>query len=504
MNIFLIYAIATAAITNSLAALIILFKPNHLTKLLVWICAVLNLSAIFWIFAYGSSSSSYVMSIFTIFISANILRYGSGRLSSKESRASIYLNSALLLVGISLIAFLELNIVEALSFSLLLDIIIGLSFVASLLAAVNIIRTILTSRVYRSPHLSEEQKPTVTVAIAARNEDHALEECIDAVLSSDYPKMEVLVLDDCSSDGTSGITRLYAQNGVRFIPGQEPPLGWLGQNWSYQALAQQAAGQYIIFLGADVRISPQTISRMVQFAKFHTYSMISVQPMMMHLDFLPQLLQPLRLLWQTTFRNLLKRPPVSSGLWLIDRDKLEDLGSFKSLPAVVNPEKVFAAKLYKKEDYFYAFANADDGVIVRKKLSSLWDSAIRSYYPHLGKNPALVCYMVLLILAVLFMPALNLIDAILSRQLTTGLIMGIASSIIWWISHMIIVTRVSPSAWFLGAINLPIMAAVEIYLSLASFYKYEFGKVIWKSRNICWLNKEQQIKLEALRKIQPE
>ncbi|USN97200.1 MAG: glycosyltransferase [Candidatus Nomurabacteria bacterium] len=424
------------------------------------------------------------MATLILFLSFNFLRYGSDRIDNKSMSASIWTNTAFLLLGLCLIFSLEIQLTQSLNFSLFVDSVIGISFVGSVTALFNVIRTISKSRLYKTPKLSKAQQPTVTVAIAARNEDKALADCLNAVLSSDYEKMEVIVLDDCSTDGTGSLMSFYANNGVRFISGQEPPLGWLGQNWAFERLTQEASGDYILFLGVDTKISPRTISRMIQFSKFYTYKMISLQPMLLHLDFWPQLLQPLRLLWQTTFRNLLKRPPVSSSLWMVEKSALLDLKTFTEIPDVVNPEKNLATKLYSTDSYFYAFANADDGVITRKKLSSLWDSSVRSYYPHIGRNPALVCYMILLILAALVAPALGLYEAITTQQYTLSVILGVIATIFWWLSHLMLVTRVNPSGWFLAIFNLPIMIVVEVYLNLTSMYKYEFGKVDWKGRNI--------------------
>jgi glycosyltransferase involved in cell wall biosynthesis len=502
MNIYLIYAVATSAFCTLLAALFCAFRPNTFTKAIVYTLSILNLSSLFWLHNYGLGISTYTIGILIIFLSINYARYGSTRIENKTMSNSIWLNTAFLLFGLCLIFSLEIQLTQFLTFSLFIDSVIGISFVGSVTAAVNIFRTLAKSRLYKTPRLSNSQKPTVTVAIAARNEDAALADCLNAVLSSDYEKMEVLVLDDCSTDGTGSLMRFYAKSGVRFISGHEPPLGWLGQNWTYERLFQEASGDYIMFIGADTRISPKTISRTVQFAKFYTYKMISVQPMFLHLDLWPQLLQPLRLLWQTTFRSLLKRPPVSSNIWMIERQSLEDFGGFTELAKVVNPEKNLATHLYSSDSYFYAFANADDGVITRKRISSLWDSAIRSYYPHTGRNPALVCYTILLTIAALLAPALGLYQAITTGQYTVSVILGVIASIIWWVSHLILVTRVSPSGWFLAIFNLPIMIVVEVGLSLTSLYKYEFGEIKWKGRNICWLDKEEELKIEAWKKMQ--
>ena len=72
---------------------------------------------------------------------------------------------------------------------------------------------------------NEDELPTVSVCIPARNEMHALEQCLEYILASDYGKLEVLVLDDSSSDQTPHIIRSFAHAGVRFIPGSPLPKG---------------------------------------------------------------------------------------------------------------------------------------------------------------------------------------------------------------------------------------------------------------------------------------
>src|SRR4029077_9013676 len=62
--------------------------------------------------------------------------------------------------------------------------------------------------------IDETDLPTVTVAIPARNEDAQLDQCLQSLLAGDYPKLEIIVLDDCSQDRTSEIIRRFAHDGV--------------------------------------------------------------------------------------------------------------------------------------------------------------------------------------------------------------------------------------------------------------------------------------------------
>lgn len=64
------------------------------------------------------------------------------------------------------------------------------------------------------PHLPDAGLPRTAVIIAARNEEHRLPRCLDALIRQDYPseRLLVIVVDDHSTDGTAAVVRRYARN----------------------------------------------------------------------------------------------------------------------------------------------------------------------------------------------------------------------------------------------------------------------------------------------------
>src|SRR5919109_743192 len=77
--------------------------------------------------------------------------------------------------------------------------------------------------VERTPPPSES--PLISVCIPARNEERNIRRCVEAMLAQDYPNLEVIVLDDRSTDATPEILRqLSAQNDkLRIINGSDLP-----------------------------------------------------------------------------------------------------------------------------------------------------------------------------------------------------------------------------------------------------------------------------------------
>ena len=63
-----------------------------------------------------------------------------------------------------------------------------------------------------------------------------MNDCLERVVASTYPKLEIIVLDDHSQDNTSALIKSFAHKGVRFVEGTKLPEGWLGKNHALQLL----------------------------------------------------------------------------------------------------------------------------------------------------------------------------------------------------------------------------------------------------------------------------
>src|SRR5205823_1816925 len=87
--------------------------------------------------------------------------------------------------------------------------------------------------------------PRVSVVIPARNEAHNIDRCVRSVLSTTYPDVEVVVVDDHSVDGTAEKARRLAADDARLrvVVNPDLPHGWFGKQWACHTGARQARGQ---------------------------------------------------------------------------------------------------------------------------------------------------------------------------------------------------------------------------------------------------------------------
>ena len=130
------------------------------------------------------------------------------------------------------------------------------------------------------PHHAPVSFPKVSLLIPARNEEAVLGRLLSGVIRLDYPELEVIVCDDHSSDNTEEILNWFSGEDERlhWFLGEKLPDNWLGKNYACHQLAQKATGQYLIFLDADVELSPGAITRAVAFFQHKKLSLLSVFP----------------------------------------------------------------------------------------------------------------------------------------------------------------------------------------------------------------------------------
>lgn len=334
---------------------------------------------------------------------------------------------------------------------------------------------------YRPVELKTDELPSVSVCIAARNETHALAQCLERVLKSDYEKLEILVLDDSSNDDTSLIIKSFAGAGVRFIAGKPLPHGWLGKNHAHQTLIDEASGDIVLFLDVDTTIKSTSVTQLVSQLVANDKVMVSVLPRREDSYRVSALFGTVRYYWElllTTSAN----PPTASALWMAWRTKLQEAGlGLADYGLSVRPERHLARRLQKAKDYYYLIGTGKLGVGYEKRLHSQYETATRLYYPMLGKN---------------FIAFLVGVVAVLLLVAPTILLISGSSNIVFdvWSLVLIVLSYVAFGMFVnrthsginrqLRLFLWPILLVREVILLAASFLAYSFGKVTWKDRPV--------------------
>lgn len=330
--------------------------------------------------------------------------------------------------------------------------------------------------------------PTVTIAIPARNETESLEQCLHSLIKNDYPKLEILVLDDCSQTRkTPEIIRSFAHDGVRFLKGELPAENWLAKNQAYDKLAREASGDVVVFCGVDTRFESDTIRKLVMELLTRNKRMMSVIP---YRDKVPRaqhsFVQTARYLWELTPpRRLFGRPPVISSCWLMYRSDLLKHGGFKAVSRMILPEAHFARESIKADNYSFLRASADLGLSSVKGAYEQRLTAIRTRYPQLHRRPENVAILTLLEILLFLGPVALIVFAVTSIvPIGVGILAALALLCLV-VTHYQVATKTHLQSPFTAIWSMPTVVVTDIGLMHVSMQQYEFSEVIWKGRNVC-------------------
>jgi len=185
------------------------------------------------------------------------------------------------------------------------------------------------------PDLTWRVWPRVSVIVPARDEERNIRGCVESLLAQEYPNMEVIVVDDASTDATprilSEITEeAQAQGKLTVVHVDELPTGWAGKPHALHTGAQHATGDWLLFTDADTRHTPAALRLAVERAEADGADLFTMATNQDLSDFWSQTLLPIAFMGVSMQYPLRKvndpRSPVAiaNGQYLLIRRALYD------------------------------------------------------------------------------------------------------------------------------------------------------------------------------------
>lgn len=171
-----------------------------------------------------------------------------------------------------------------------------LTMAGTAIAGALAVHTAVNLRHLRTPEVTAPPvTERVSVLIPARDEAATIAGAVTSVLAQrGVPDLEVLVLDDHSSDGTGAVVESFGAAQVRLIRGTDDlPVGWLGKPWAAQRLAEAASGTVLVFMDADVQLEPDALRACIGELRAHDFAMVAPYPRQLAEGWLERLVQPL-------------------------------------------------------------------------------------------------------------------------------------------------------------------------------------------------------------------
>lgn len=106
-----------------------------------------------------------------------------------------------------------------------------------------------------------DDAPLVSIVVPARDEARNIQACIGSILATAWPRVELIVVNDRSSDGTGDLARAIDDARVTVVDAPDLPEGWIGKQWACHNGARAATGSFLLFTDADTRHTPELLPR---------------------------------------------------------------------------------------------------------------------------------------------------------------------------------------------------------------------------------------------------
>ena len=298
-----------------------------------------------------------------------------------------------------------------------------------------------------------ESLPRVSVIIPAYNEAINIQPCVTAVLKSELPNvddLQVLVADDGSTDATQSLAQELADQDGRVeviaVPSRPQDAVWLGKNWACTQAVSQATGDYLLFIDADVRLTPKAIATAVVRAEKEGVDLLSLVPNI-HCGCLAEwLVQPIMMSLLSVGFNFAEVNDVTQPdqafaagpFMLFRRTTYEAIGGHQAVADNL-VEDVALAQLIKQSGYrlYYAFGLDLTQVRMYQNWGGLWEGWTKNYYLGAERNLYSTLYSALSMVVVFTAPWIGLISALIVLISTKGSILGIIPLVL----GMVTVTR---------------------------------------------------------------
>ena len=351
----------------------------------------------------------------------------------------------------------------------------------------------------RTPSLADA--PTmhaglVSVIIPARNEAENIETAVRSILATTYEPMELLVVDDRSTDTTPTIVQALAAEDprVRLIPGAPLPPGWYGKPWACVQGYRAAAGECLVFTDADTRHAPALLAHAIGAARREGADLVTVAPRQLCLTFWERLIMPQ--VWallsyryhpKTVNAARTARDVIANGQFiLVTRASYDAVGTHESVRGDVAEDLGLAQRYFASgRRMYFAFAESLMATRMYRDLPGLvegWSKNMflgaRQSYPN---EPLLRRVMpAALALAMVFWMVPPGIVVLAACGIQVGLfnaaVLATMASLVFW--GMVSFGMGIPPAYALG---FPLGAGMTLAIYLRS---------VWRGRRVTWRGRE--------------
>ncbi len=337
------------------------------------------------------------------------------------------------------------------------------------------------------------RSPQVSILVPMRDEEANAAPCLRALLAQDYPDYEVVVYEDRSQDRTQEILSSFADSRLRVVRGGDLPAGWLGKAWACHNLAQRARGELLLFVDADVRLSPHAVSAAVAAMEKGRLDVLSVLPRQEVGSLGEALVVPLMSWSLASFFPLLlgqlwRRPVLAAAVgqfMLFRKEAYVRIGGHQAIRHEVLDDMALARRAVQAG---LRLGLCHGGNLVRCRMYSGLRAAVRGFakslFPVFGRRTLLFLFVWNWLLYATWQPILLLMSMAAGRSpLPAAYVAPAAWAVGWAWTLWLLTTWRFRFPWYLPAIY-PLVVGAGWTVALRSLVWHWAGWGTWKGRSI--------------------
>jgi hopene-associated glycosyltransferase HpnB len=328
-----------------------------------------------------------------------------------------------------------------------------------------------------------ERLGDITVLIPARNEVEVIGRTMASV-TAQGPDLKIVLIDDCSTDGTADHARQTAGDTLRILPGKPLPDGWGGKLWALEQGRRLVDTPMTLLLDADIELDPGILRTLRAAIRKEGLAFISLMAMPPMGTFREKLLMPafvyfFKLLYPFALANKpsSKIAAAAGGFILLETRLLEEMGGFETMKDAVIDDCELARRVKSSGNRTWVgLTRSVRSVRPYGSLRDIGNMVARTAYTQLRHSKALLALCTLVMGVAFWVPIVALFSTNAAvPYLATGALLAMVLSYL-------------PTLRYYGrsrmwALCLPMIATFYLFMTWTSAIRFFRGeRTRWKGR----------------------
>ena len=367
-------------------------------------------------------------------------------------------------------------------------ILFAFSILVALLAVVNLF---FIRRASISDSL-KTQSALVSILIPARNEEANIGRCLYSLIDQSYKNIEIIILDDDSTDYTFSIAKEISKKDkrIKIVKGMPIEKDWLGKNWACHQLSSIAKGDMLLFIDADTKLQSKTIEETITEMEESDIDLITLFPKRVTSTSVDKIIS-VTVGWfifsclPILFSN--KNPIFSSafGQYLLFRKGAYfSIGGHESIKDNILDDfelgrsitrEGFNLKVFDGTDRISTFSYSSEREAI--------DGLSKSIFPFFSNRVVPFFLLWILFMAMSIVPVLVIFGDLFQIRLSRS--KEVMAFLIWGsLTLSWVISSYRSKQGLLPGIFFPVVTTITAILGIFSVLSFLLNNVVWKDRNL--------------------